>query len=97
MSMIERVAKSAYAGWRDMMKAKGKTVYQSWEDLNEEELKWAYQYARIAIEAMREPTEAMKHALNEHGDEIHYSYGCQVCGGVAEGYKAMIDAALKDA
>lgn len=52
--------------------------------------------AKAAIEAMREPTEAMKHAVNEHGEEIHYSYSCQVCGGVAEGYRAMINAALKD-
>lgn len=80
MSMIERVAKAIC------------------KDIDQTEDDWQFMLttAKAAIEAMREPTEAMKHAVNEHGDEIHYSYNCQVYGGVAEGYKAMIDAALKD-
>jgi len=47
--------------------------------------------ARAAIEAMREPTEEMKTC----SDEVHWGYLCYVCGGLTEGWYAMIDAALK--
>ena len=47
--------------------------------------------ARAAIEAMREPTEAM---TNQEG--LHWGYSCHVCGGLKEGWQAMIDDALKD-
>lgn len=46
--------------------------------------------ARAAIEAMREPTAAMKSV-----EGIHWGYGCNVCGGLQEGWYAMIDEALK--
>jgi len=45
--------------------------------------------ARAAIEAMREPTQEMKAV-----DGVHWGYGCHVCGGLTEGWHAMIDAAL---
>lgn len=48
-------------------------------------------YARAAIEAMREPTGDMKNC-SEH---IHWGYSCHVCGGLTEGWYAMIDEALK--
>lgn len=47
--------------------------------------------ACAAIEAMREPTEGMKHA----NDEVHWGYSCNTCGGLTEGWYAMIDEALK--
>lgn len=47
--------------------------------------------ARAAIAAMREPTEAMKNC----SDEIHWGYSCHVCGGLKDGWYAMIDATLK--
>ena len=46
--------------------------------------------ARAAIAAMREPTDAMKSV-----EGIHWGYGCHVCGGVKEGWQAMIDEALR--
>jgi len=45
--------------------------------------------ARAAIEAMREPTEDMKAV-----EGVHWGYYCHVCGGLTEGWHAMIDAAL---
>jgi len=47
--------------------------------------------ARAVIAAMREPTQGMK----ECSDEVHWGYSCYVCGGLKEGWYAMIDAALK--
>ena len=46
--------------------------------------------ARAAIAAMREPTEAMKSV-----EGVHWGYSCHVCGGLKEGWQAMIDEALK--
>ena len=47
--------------------------------------------ACAAIEAMREPTEDMK------ADPcVHWDYSCHVCGGLKEGWQAMISAALSD-
>lgn len=45
--------------------------------------------ARAAIEAMREPTAEMKAA-----EGAHWDYSCHTCGGLAEGWHIMIDAAL---
>lgn len=47
--------------------------------------------ARAAIKAMSEPTEDMKHC----SDEVHWDYSCHVCGGLAEGWQKMHEAALK--
>lgn len=44
-----------------------------------------------AIKAMREPTEKMKSI-----EGIHWNYGCHVCGGLTEGWYAMIDAVTND-
>ena len=44
---------------------------------------------RETIEAMREPTDDMKAV-----EGVHWGYGCHVCGGVKEGWQAMIDEAL---
>lgn len=46
--------------------------------------------ARVAIEAMREPTDEM--IIDE---EVHWDYNCHVCGGVKNQWQRMIDAALK--
>ncbi len=48
--------------------------------------------ARAAIEAMREPTAEMTGC----SDEVHWDYSCHVCGGLKEGWQAMIDAALNE-
>jgi hypothetical protein len=48
--------------------------------------------ARAAIEEMRVPTDAMK---NCH-EEVHWGYSCPMCGGLTKGWRAMIDAALKE-
>lgn len=47
--------------------------------------------ARTVISALREPTDAMKNC----NDEVHWDYSCHVCGGLKEGWQAMIDEALK--
>lgn len=47
--------------------------------------------ASIVIEALREPTEKMKNCKHTHWD-----YGCYVCGGLKEGWYAMIDEALNE-
>jgi hypothetical protein len=46
--------------------------------------------ARAAIEAMREPTEAMKNC----DEEVHWGYSCHMCGGLTEGWNKMFKAAL---
>jgi hypothetical protein len=46
--------------------------------------------AKRAIAAMREPTQGMK----ECSEEVHWGYNCHTCGGLCEGWYAMIDAAL---
>lgn len=45
--------------------------------------------AKAAIEAMKEPTEEMLKAEGTH-------HNCHMCGGHSEGYKLMIEAALKE-
>lgn len=45
--------------------------------------------ARDVIAAMREPSEEMKAA-----EDIHWGYNCQICGGLTDGWRKMIDAAL---
>ncbi|HEV7286512.1 MAG TPA: hypothetical protein VGN75_16780 [Kaistia sp.] len=45
--------------------------------------------ALAAIAAMREPTAEMKAA-----EGAHWDYSCHTCGGLAEGWDIMIDAAL---
>ena len=60
-------------------------------ELNAHPLARVYsELARAAIEAMREPTEEMKAV-----EGVHWDYSCAVCGGLKEGFQAMIDAALK--
>lgn len=71
--MVERVAKA-------IVEVNGNT-----EGLTFSELSRAM--ARAAIESMREPSEAMLAAFNDHCDEG----GCCL---VKTGYRAMIDAAL---
>lgn len=83
--MIERVARAIWA-----------SEYTSpWPDgdgyPDDEYRLVARKQARAAIEAMREPTDAMKAV-----DGIHWGYGCHVCGGLTEGWQAMIDAALSE-
>jgi hypothetical protein len=46
--------------------------------------------ARAAIAAMREPTDDMKQI-----EGVHWGYPCAICGGLTEGWYAMIDEALK--
>jgi len=47
------------------------------------------------LQAMREPTEKMKHAKDKNGDEIHWGYSCNTCGGIKDAYYAMIDSIIK--
>lgn len=42
---------------------------------------------KAVVLAMREPTEKMKSI-----EGIHWGYGCHVCGGLTEGWHAMVDA-----
>lgn len=79
--MVERVAKAI------AMTGNGGT----WDDwYNEEQRDFHRKRARAAIEAMRDPTDAMKNV-----EGAHWDYGCHVCGGLTEGWYKMIDEALK--
>jgi hypothetical protein len=51
--------------------------------------------ARIAIAAMREPTQDMITAKKAE-DAVHWDYSCQICGGAKFAWQTMIDAALSD-
>ncbi len=54
-------------------------------------LSFSRDLARSAIAAMREPTEQMKHC----SEWVHWGYNCGQCGGLREGWYAMMDEALK--
>ena len=88
-SMVERVARTLYA-----LTAKDGPPWSSGRLYDEREL--YRQHARAVIDAMREPTEAMKKATTSNGDNIYWDYSCHVCGGLKDGWHAMIDAALAD-
>jgi hypothetical protein len=90
MSMVEKVARVLYAVRVESAKEAGLDTSFTWETEPNVYREHCLREARAAIEAMREPTEAMKHAT----DEVHWGYSCAVCGGLTEGWYAMIDAAL---
>lgn len=79
--MVERVAEAIYIA----DSGKGWDQQNSW--LHE----MYFKKARAAIEAMREPTEAMKC----DGDVRPWDWSCQTCGGPKEHWYRMIDEALK--
>lgn len=87
--MVERVARAIYAS------AGRLPPEPPWEDADQEVRDWISDHARAAIEAMREPSEAMidsgvAFALNVSlgGDYRWTDY-------VRDKHRAMIDAALK--
>lgn len=99
--MIERAAKALFNGAQKKRTASqtNELLYGrsdvTWEFINSEDVvpSIADDYrsqARAAIAAMREPTEEMKSC----SEEVHWGYSCHVCGGLKEGWYAMIDAAL---
>lgn len=47
---------------------------------------------RTLLEALREPSEATRTC----SDEIHWGYACNTCGGLTEGWRAMIDYMLSE-
>lgn len=95
-TMIERVARvvCAQLGARTYDDLPEKATYlqrkthTDWPVLDRQE---ARDMARAAIEAMREPTAEMKAA-----EGAHWDYSCHTCGGLAEGWYLMIDAALQE-
>ena len=67
-SMIERVAQAIYAVEDNKVKFPGSTWQKMTLEDDEEDIQWLYrEYARAALEAMREPTDAMLDAA-EIGD-----------------------------
>lgn len=84
MNMIEKMARA--------MQAADRVRAATWEDESDGN-RWAYlQMARAALTALREPTDAMTSA----DENVHWGYSCHVCGGLKEGWYALIDAALKE-
>jgi hypothetical protein len=86
-SMIERVARAIY--FRG-----GEHDEKAWQYVQDGKREVVYEQARAAIEAMREPSEAMHDGARDwsrvlYGKPIGYaaSGGC---------YRAMIDAALEE-
>lgn len=93
MTMVERVAKAIYETALErapLLNPLGFTVdYPGWEDLEDPDRTSALGEARAAIEAMREPTEAMLGAFDRMTDDS----GSVL---VKTGYRAMISAALSE-
>lgn len=77
--MVERVARAIFVSADD--------EHNTWPTPDHPE---CMKMARAALAAMRDPTEAMKAV-----EGVHWDYSCHVCGGLKEGWQAMIDEALK--
>jgi hypothetical protein len=90
MDMVERVAARLWkaeaedCGAPDSV-AKGRTLDAYRDQAPELQARWS-KFARAAIEAMLQPTEAMQAAMDEHAGTIAPIYA----------YEAAIDAALSD-
>jgi hypothetical protein len=67
----------------DLIERVARALTDHWENLEEKQRNYFYQKARAAIEAMREPTEAMIAREDDDGRAM-----------VIEIWQAMIDAAL---
>jgi len=81
--MVERVARASFVAWSGERK-NGKTF----EDMPTWEREWCLNHARAMIEAMREPTVEMLVAA-------YAIVGIPERPVLANGYRAMIDEALK--
>jgi hypothetical protein len=86
MDMVEKVARAIYEA--EPFDAVRREI--TWADVHDTQKRGFRVKAVAAIEAMREPTPEMLAP-----EEVHYGYGCHVCGGLKEGYELMLDAALK--
>lgn len=96
-SMVERVALAIAERRRGRDQA---AAVQSGCDINlviDGYLPQAREEARVAIEAMREPSTADIEATgDDDGDgRVHWNYRCHVCGGATESWHKIIDAALR--
>ena len=91
MKILERAARALYDRWLESPDVAREAItngpHPAWDKLScETQAKWTGD-ARAVMEAIREPSEAMKRA------------GMDACGGdgsVLDGYDAMIDAALDE-
>lgn len=88
--MLDRVAAPIAAEIAELTQDQRNTMRFP-EDFVGDTIDRARSAARAAIAAMREPTEDMKKC----NEEVHWGYSCHTCGGLTEGWYAMIDAALK--
>ena len=86
MTMIEKVARALY----EYQRALGNVVIPSWEESVSLKNYW-YDLARVAIEAMREPTEA---AMKDCADDNSGAPYCADHSFLIEQWNKMIDAAL---
>jgi hypothetical protein len=98
-TMVEQVAKALYEADPCMDMKRGAIA---WKALSDDE--WGGELmddfrktARIAIAAMREPTPEMQmqYPDGDDGEPTGFHPNCQMCGGHLEGWKIMIDLALK--
>ena len=89
MDMIDRVAKALFADYQKS--ALGPDLTQTWSTLPNYSKDHAYSQARAAIAAMREPTEEMLTAGNDHTDFVYSQEG-----DFLKGWRAAIDAALEE-
>ena len=89
--MVERVARAMFEDDQFDYEPKMPT----WEETGVRE---EYRSkARIAIRAMREPTEEMQRQWDAEGDHTGFQADCPLCGGHLTAWRRMIDAALADA
>jgi hypothetical protein len=90
-SMIEQVAKRMFEEWLaepDTVRDQAKNgPHPEWEAQSEIGRRRWLNYARAAIEAMREPTKAMRYECDGWNASPNDMEGC---------YQAMIDAALNE-
>lgn len=85
-TMVERVARAC---WQTQ-------TIRPWEDAHEDEREEMIGYARAAIEAMREPTDAMLVAGAKAGDAVQNGELWPEASSVGLVFFNMIDAALNE-
>lgn len=92
-SLIERVARAMHAKWFEIRP--GDFGQAAWEEMPESWRHETMEFARAAIEAMREPTEAMLNA--KYGPENYERVSGWLDSLDAETvWQAMIDVALEE-
>lgn len=92
--MIDRVARALEQRFKDRVAASAGELFEDTGVASPSFLVWS-DYARAAIEAMREVPESMRKFHTPRGDMIDFDAQCGYCGGHEFAWQAVIDEALK--